>query len=188
MSHRRPGTSLMEMLVVMAVLSVVMALAATTISRIVRSEQSGIRELSSAMVADRLERQFRSDVHSARQVLVGDMTGMKPAELELSLVDGSTVTWSHVDEGLRRREANGQPQSSRVETYRLAGDHVRFSVENVGPARRQTRLVSVRLLSGSSPPVGSPDGSRRLTISGILGFRLRHHRVEGDRTTRKESR
>lgn len=188
MSHRRSGTSLMEMLVVMAVLSIVMSLAVTMIARIVRVEKAGLRELTSAMAADRLGRQFRSDVHSARKALVGDATKTKPAELELSFVDGTTVTWSRVIDGLRRRERTEQTGSSRVETYRVTGGRVRFVVESVVPATRQTQLVSVRLLSEPSSLSVAEDGARRLTIIGILGYRLRHRRDDAERTTRKEGR
>lgn len=188
MRHRRSGTSLMEMVVVMAVLSIVMSLAVTAIARIVLAEKTSLRDLASAMAADRLGRQFRSDVHSARKAFVGDATKIKPAELELSFVDGTTVTWSRVIDGLRRRERAKQGGSSRVETYRVTAGRVRFVVESVGPGTRQKQLVSVRLLSEPSSLAVAEDGARRLTISGTLGYRLRQRRDDAERTTRKEGR
>ena len=65
MTPRRTGFSLIETLVAMAMSAVMVTVAITTITLMMRSERTGTDALIAAQSGHRFERRFRDDVHAA---------------------------------------------------------------------------------------------------------------------------
>ena len=70
MTPRRTGFSLIETLVAMAMSAVMVTVAITTITLMMRSERTGTDALIAAQSGHRFERRFRDDVHAAAAAVV----------------------------------------------------------------------------------------------------------------------
>ena len=146
MNRRDRGYTLIEMLIVIALLSVMVILATMTLAILMRSERAGGDALVAAQAGHRLARQFRDDVHAAHDATV-DSTN--PARPVLSLLSGDgrvTVTWRRVEAGLRRTVA-GEP--THIETYRVPATEVSFALSPHQPAAPPRRLVSLTTVPGT---------------------------------------
>ena len=164
MNRSRSGYSLIEMLVVIAVMSVMVILGTLTFALLMRSERTGGDSLVAAQAGHRLARQFRQDVHSADNATLDTSTPAHPL-LKL-LADGrATVTWSRVQEGLRRTE-NGSPV--RIETYRVPAHEFSIVLSPVQPDSRTRRLVTIT----TTPETESrphPQDAWPIRVTAVLG-------------------
>lgn len=142
MNRQRRGYTLIEMLVVMALLSVMVTVGTLTIALLMRSERAGGDALVAAQAGHRLSRQFRDDVHAARQATLNLETPGRPV-LSLLINGRTTVTWRRVEAGLRRT-ADGQ--TVHTETYRVPATDVSFVLSPARSAAAPRRLVSVMTL------------------------------------------
>lgn len=121
---KRPhGFTLVEMLVVMAMGSVLTAVAIGLIVTMLRSEDVARNHLHQSAVQSRLADQFRRDVHAADAIDVDD----SGVVWTLALGPEHTVTY-RADSNWLERSETGNPQSTdpngqRLETYVLPPDH-----------------------------------------------------------------
>jgi len=135
----RRGYSLIEMLVVIAVMSMMVIMGTLTMALLMRSERTGGDALVAAQAGHRLARQFRNDVHAADDATLDTST---PGHLVLNLVANgrAKVSWSRVEEGLRRR-VDGIP--AQVETYRVPAHDFSIVLEPLQADSRTRRLVRI---------------------------------------------
>ena len=75
----RRGFSMIEILVLVTCVSIVLALAATTIQLMLRLYSDGQARLSSALVLDRLGRQLRADAHESETGPARRKRGQSPS-------------------------------------------------------------------------------------------------------------
>ena len=164
MNRSRRGYSLIEMLVVIAVMSVMVTLGTLTIALLMRSERTGGDSLVAAQAGHRLARQFRQDVHSADDATLDTTTPGHPL-LKLHAGGRVTVTWSRVQQGLRRT-ADDSPV--RIETYRVPTDYFSIVLGPAQPGSRTRRLVSIT----TTPQTESrprPRDAWPVRVSAVLG-------------------
>ena len=173
--HRRQGVSLIEALVVMATMSVITTLAATTIVLMMRAEGSGTKSVAASITLSRLATDFRRDVRAAESFEISDE---KPAELKLQLA-GQDVTYKAEAHTLVRAvTTDGETKSS--ETYVLAAGEARFETignHNSGEAPL-IALVHRRLLAQKSGNKGADAPTREYRIVAGLGIDQRFRKTQ----------
>ena len=164
MNRTRRGFSLIEMLVVIAVMSVMVTLGTITIALLMRSERNGGDALVAAQAANRLARQFRDDVHAAQAATLDAKDHNHPI-LTLQANGVDRVSWSRVEAGVRRTVAG---ELAGIETYRLPIGDLLFAVSETRPAGPTRRLVSVT----ATPPTETgphPSDGWPVRVTAVLG-------------------
>lgn len=147
MNRSRRGYSLLEMLVVIAVMSVMVTLGTLTVALLMRSDRNGSDALVTALAGHRLARQFRNDVHRAHNATLDADNDSHPV-LRLMTDPGTTITWKRVEDGVRRTVAGDR---GGIETFRITSADVAFVI-SPAPADSATR----RLVSIQATPVNQP--------------------------------
>jgi prepilin-type N-terminal cleavage/methylation domain-containing protein len=99
--HRRSGYTLIEMILVIAAVTMVMGLAATLLAAMFKVERGGRHAVNDADTVARLARRFRADAHAAESF---QPRSSKPGETgcELRGADGDSVAYRLDGERLRR--------------------------------------------------------------------------------------
>jgi prepilin-type N-terminal cleavage/methylation domain-containing protein len=146
-NRSRHGYSLLEMLVVIAVMSVMVILGTLTVALLMRSDRNGSDALVTAIAGHRLARQFRDDVHRAHNATLEADNGNQPV-LRLMTEQGTTISWKRVEDGVRRTVDGDR---GGIETYRITSADVAFVI-SPAPADSVTR----RLVSIQATPVNQP--------------------------------
>tara|TARA_B100000029_G_scaffold246514_2_gene243464 strand:- start:3550 stop:4086 length:537 start_codon:yes stop_codon:yes gene_type:complete len=160
MTPRRTGFSLIETLVAMAMSAVMVTVASTTITLMMRSERTGADALIAAQSGHRLERRFRDDVHAAAAAVVDTSDSSHPL-LRLAGNGQPGITWSRVKGGLRRTVGN---PPSHVDTFRLSATEVVFTLSSAGPPSRRRQLVTITAIPETdSEPLARDAWPTRLT-------------------------
>ncbi len=153
--NRRPGYSLIEMVLVIGALSVVLGLCVGTIRGLITLDRSGRARVNEEAALSRLARQLRQD---ARGALSGRLVGEKDktAQLDLRLSSEQVVEYRWVD-GRVTRTKRGPGKTERREVYRLPNRaKPRFQV---GDEAGQTW---VSLVLERKPDVSAPRASARV--------------------------
>jgi prepilin-type N-terminal cleavage/methylation domain-containing protein len=168
---RRPGWTLVEMLVVSTVLTILLAIVATVTHTMYRAQRSTRHDVTSRRILTRLSLQLRDDVHAARQAKVGPAEGGEQTDL-LSLERGPQQTIQYVfhsDVGeIERTVRKGETRVAR-DTFPLHHD----SSATFGLVGQPTpRIVVMKI---TQLVVGDPDGGERtLQIQAALGLDGKH--------------
>jgi prepilin-type N-terminal cleavage/methylation domain-containing protein len=162
-SRPRRAFTLLEMIVVMAMLAILMALGTATITGLLRVEQAA--SAASRRLAERAElaTQFRTDVAqsaAAPEKAEGETAG--PACLLLRRPDGVHIVYLWKDGRLRRRETGGPAEGPVVLT--AEGATVEFTRTADDPPRLTLRLSDL---------VGREARARWTEITAVLGGDLR---------------
>ncbi len=147
MNSSRHGYSLIEMLVVMAVMSVMVSLGTLTVALLMRSDRNGSDALVTALTGHRLARQFRDDVHRAHDATLEADNDNHPV-LRLMTDPGTTISWKRVKDGVRRTVAGDR---GGIETYRITSADVAFVISPTPVDSTTRRLVSIQ-----TTPVNQP--------------------------------
>jgi prepilin-type N-terminal cleavage/methylation domain-containing protein len=169
-SRRRSGYTLVELMVVIAMLAVFMMIAIVLLGLLLRADAVGHDSLAAQLTTSRLSRQFRDDAHSAIAV--------SGAESHDSVTFAGTleerIVWSAQAGRLTRTRYRSDTVTAR-ESYRLH-DSARFLIRdggrlvelraeqplstvvetssvNVRPAQRETVIQAVVGLAGKALPV-----------------------------------
>lgn len=161
----RSGKTIIEVLVVISVFAALMTPIGRLLHTMMRSEREGVQALTASVSGSRLAREFRSDVHAARDVeTAADENG--PGELRLIHDDGTAVTYRAGDRRMQRIVARGDEVLSR-ESFRLPAGTSRFEV------LEEPRIVV--LLHEHSATTGSQEsrGTDVLRVEAVPG---RDHR------------
>lgn len=135
----------MELLTVIALMSVVLLLTGTTLHALLKAEQLAARDAVLDRTLGELALQFRQDVHAATTAAVA----ADGAQLELH--DGSplTIVYEVAPHSVTRTVRAGADQRQRREEYHLvAGDAVFRSEERAG--RQWAVLEATRVGAGVS--------------------------------------
>lgn len=115
----RPGFTLIETLVVMAVLTVLMSVGIVLVAGLMRLEQMTARSLAVHATVARVIHQWRNDVHTATEILESHEKYRSGPNC-LILKSGAAVTVYTVMPGQIERTTTGQ--GPRLERYALPGD------------------------------------------------------------------
>lgn len=128
-ASNRAGKSLLELLVVMALASVVLTLGAQTLIQLLRAERLETSAVSRSMNLSRVARQFRADVHDAKsaQLIPADDQSLETLELRTS--DGRRIVYI-AEESEIRRTVHNPPQTAGREAYRLYYGDLHFEVDD----------------------------------------------------------
>jgi prepilin-type N-terminal cleavage/methylation domain-containing protein len=128
---RRPGFTLLEILVVMAVISMVMAMSISLIVGVLRTHDAdanlGTRLTAQALLAD----QFRGDVATAQAApgRAGKFTASSRC-LILRQPTGDLIVYRFAPAGLERIEVHGDDEDSRMMTLGYQRGTVEFARED----------------------------------------------------------
>jgi prepilin-type N-terminal cleavage/methylation domain-containing protein len=177
--NRRRGWTLVELLVVSAVLTLLLAIVASATHTMYRSQRSTRRDVTSRRILTRLSLQLRQDVHAARQAEVEPSDGdEQAARITLERAPRQTIQYVfHGDRGeIERIVLAGESQAAR-DTFPLPpNSSATFKV--VGEPTSHVVVLTIQQLV-----VGQPDaGERTLQTQAALGLDGRHestHRSGG---------
>jgi len=167
----RRGTSLIQLVAVMAVVSVMTTLAATFIIRLYRVEAGMVRHLAATHAWQRVARDFRLDVHAARTVVLTN-----DPQPQLTLETGSSrIAWLTEAGAIRRvvrnEAASGDPQPRPGESYRFDDAQFRLAIR---PAAQPGTLSVAELTVAPVSPGGDGNLPEVITAA-LVGF---DHRFE----------
>ncbi len=157
---RRRGYTLIEMLVIIAAGSAMMAVALGILHLLIRLEQGAREEVARQTTLDRLADQFRRDVHAAGQfaaIEIAEAAAVQVPERadgapgwQFSLDENRTVQYRAGRRELIRTEREEKDAVAR-ETYVLPSDAT-VSIERVGEAA--PGIVRLRVAPGGAQPLG----------------------------------
>ena len=130
MNRRRPGYTLVELLVVITVTAVMLTLCAGMIHMLLKLDRSGRAASEQAADLARLARDFRSDAHATLKVVSNETV----SDRMTVLLDGvKTVEYQTRPNDIVRTVREGE-KVRRFETYRRpARTSVRFAADSAGP-------------------------------------------------------
>jgi len=162
---KRRGWSLIEVIVVMAVGSVVLGTASTLLYTIMRAERAARHEIERRAVLGRLADQFRSDAHAATRCEAIPAEGGNKSQpgWQFDLPSGESVVYENGPDGLLRTERIGQAVQRR-ETFSLPAE---TTAEIEIHAADRPRLVS--LLIVPSDDVAAQPQLESVQIEALLG-------------------
>lgn len=163
---RRPGTTLIETMVAMFLISVVMGMAISIMNAMFRLEDRVKTHGEVRASTARLARAFRSDVRHATAI---DEAPADGSAFGLTLASGETVVY---------RVERGSPE--RIETR---PDGRRLADRFLCPARglvleRSSDGHQLRLRFDRRSPGGTPSGPRPIDVTATLGADLRFQKQE----------
>jgi prepilin-type N-terminal cleavage/methylation domain-containing protein len=144
---KRRGVSLVEMLVVIAVTTVITTLGATMIVALMRSEGDGARALARTTNLARLARDFRRDVRAGTDIQIRAEDAEQPAEMIVRVAADTAIIYRVQEDAVVRLERR-DGENAGVETYALPEGHGRFEQRDDG---RLAALVYSRPATVRSP-------------------------------------
>lgn len=170
--RQRSGITILEMVVVVSVMTMVLAVAFTTLHTVLRAESLGMTGLAAATNRARLARQFRSDVHAAQLASV-ETDGEGRPRLRLAMSGATSVDYTAEGDSVQRTVAAGDTLRSR-ETYPLAPGETEFTVDSESGL---VGLVHAPVIE--PPPVKSSTAPKppQLRVDAVLA---RDHRYRSD--------
>lgn len=169
--NRRRGWTLVEMLVVSAVLTLLLAIVASVTHTMYRAQRSTRHGVISRRILTRLSLQLRDDVHAARQAEVGPAEGVKRADrLSLERAPQQTIEYiSHSDVGEIERIVFEDETPVARDTFPLPHNSSAAFELAGGPELRIVVMRVTQLVDGD------PDGGERtLQIQAALGLDAKH--------------
>lgn len=165
--NRRRGASLIELMLVIAVVTAILGLTGTLFHRLFQSEQISARAALLELTTSRLADQFRRDVHWARTARsLQTPEGMLPM-LELTILvpasGGDTETKVIYTGGLGKvqRELIGSQGTIARESFRVPDCRVTFS-------EPEAIVVADATKAANATPATPADQSRPMTIVTLL--------------------
>jgi prepilin-type N-terminal cleavage/methylation domain-containing protein len=130
---RRRGVSLIELILVIAIITAILGMTGTLFHRLFQSEQRSARATLVELTTSRLADQFRRDVHWARTAKQSLTPGEMLPILELTVPatasggDSPTTVVYTAGDGKVARELIGSQGTMARESFRLPDCRVRFS-------------------------------------------------------------
>lgn len=183
---RTRGTTLVDLLVIMSIITPVLILAAILFHRLLQSEQIAARSALTEITTARLANQFRRDVHAARQI-----RQMKDAEENVHKMEllpesesSATVIYTAGPERILR-EVVGENVTSAREIYRLPRCSITFSNPDGSDGSSNPKFVAIvidrpRATVTSSAQINAPP--LQIVIDAELG---RDGRLSGSNRPQK---
>lgn len=137
----RRGYTMVEMIVVLALLSVLMVGATVVLASLIMHVSRQRSNYQQAQVAGRFAEDLRRDVRTAVRAEVLDIVARPASGLSLQLADGTTVVYAAVSDGVERVSQRGVAVKAR-ELYRIAdAEEFQFSRAEPSPGARLVRCV-----------------------------------------------
>jgi hypothetical protein len=165
---RRRGVVLVELVMLVALGSVLMGLSAGLLHALLKVDRSGRAHLAGLARETRLAQLFRADVRAARRPV-----GATPAEsLALDLGDGHTVEYRLQNKELLRFDRVKDTIRNQDAFPLPPGGSTRFEVEPRGP------ITLVRLVIARAPATTGLTVRRETRIEAVLGQEHRFEIVE----------
>lgn len=163
---RRRGFSLVEMLVVIVSMSVLLGVAVTTLTLLMRAGQTATSAVTSSLAVSRLAHDFRREVRAASAAEVEPGENGQPARLRLSVAPDRRVIYWREKTSILRREMSGD-EVLRAEKYSVDASEVSFTVPESG----QVTLAISTSLNDRAPTRGRSVSavSRRFQIDATVG-------------------
>lgn len=125
--NRHAGYSLIEMVIAIAIISMLMTVSATLFAALSRSEGNVLRSATSQQTLARLNELFRRDVHQSLSATISEGDDGRP-QLMLQQADGGSVRYA-VAVGTLERTANVDGTVHR-ESFRIADAEWSFKVSD----------------------------------------------------------
>lgn len=163
--RRRPGWTLIEMLVTLAVMGTLTGIAVKTLTSMLLSEHRGIEHVAQLATMARLARTFRNDVHIATGIEISTDEPQKP--LLLVAVDANhQIQYETQPLGLLRTERRANQPVSR-ELWRLKS--ARFQcVDSTSTPRLLTLLIGTPDVHTAGAKATAPL-LKELRIDAVMG-------------------
>jgi hypothetical protein len=157
--HRRFGTTLMEVVIMISIASVLLGLCVTMMASLLRAQRRVNESTRETMVLSRIRRQLQKDVHAATSV-----TTDPDGQLILQFPDGPSVVLSTSEHVLHRKQTLSADRISQ-EAFRL-GIGSTTSLELLDGGKR---LRFVVLRPTTTPPA---------VTAGANPVNAKQHRIE----------
>lgn len=170
---RRRGASLIEMMVVMAVMTAVLSTVGVLFHRLFQTERLSTRLTLVELTTMRLADQFRRDVHAAQSVTRTSKPDDSRSALELQTAATSKIVYTAETDRVQREVVDTTGTTSR-ELYRLPGCQVRFPEPQ--SASTTPEFVSLILARPHATLTASPQATptlREIIVDAELGRDLR---------------
>ena len=156
------GVTLIEMTVVLAVSSVMLAIAIGLIQTLLRASGGATRDLEQQNSVARLADAFRRDVHAATAFHPGEAKDGNPIEFSFDLGAGRVATYRVEPGSLARTVRAGETLKSQ-ESFVLPGETaVSVEMTPVGPANHLALSMVSRVASTGSKLPMAPGRSVRI--------------------------
>jgi prepilin-type N-terminal cleavage/methylation domain-containing protein len=181
----RRGWTLVESLVVIAILSVLLASVTVIIQKIVRQEGGFGKHLAHQRVMERLADQFRQDVHAAVRVegppAAADNAVARPGAVRCFRADGPPVTYRLHGHRLMRTATNSDGRETRRSFAFPHGATVQLDRD--GRVEPRLAALEVEYPEGFALPTARAGREirRKWIIEAVVGRDRRWQAVEEDR-------
>lgn len=144
-THRRAGITLTQMLVVIALTSVLTTAAISVIITMMRQEGRTMQVWMTQQTLLQLGDDFREDAHAAQSAEIRTQNQTTTLILRSGVADAKSVAYVATENQVIRRETDGDKQL-RTETYRLPeGEFLFGGIGSGDNSSRLSRGQSVRL-------------------------------------------
>ncbi len=114
--NRRRGFTILEMLVAITVCTVLLGIAVVTLRALMISQNAGREHLQYCRNVNRLDEQFRRDVHATQNISAGGKEGI--IEMQSAAAEEIKIRWQCFADRIERTELQGDKIVSR-ESYLL---------------------------------------------------------------------
>jgi hypothetical protein len=164
--RRRRGISLIELLAVLSGCSVVLGLTASLLHQTMRAQSHTRDFFDVERNAQRLARQFRSDVHAAAADSIDDGNADEASDgdlLRLRLPDGETITYQRAAEKIIRIASQRDAPTAREE-YALS-ELMEIDVREADSPQRFVLSITSTPLQPSRDVPSSPANIRAATVN-----------------------
>ena len=168
---KRRGFTLIELMVVIAIISVIFSLVGAVFQRLFLSEQSAMRAALIEQTVSRLADQFRRDIHAATFAEVD--THREGATGSLGLFEANrdqpAIVYVILTDEVRRERRAADSSVSHREVYRLPECRIAFAVQ---VAEAEVSFLSLSIARQHSTITPQPQASRpyrTLVVEAALG-------------------
>lgn len=129
------GVSLIEMLLAMALMSVIFTLGASVLAFLMRVEMEGTNRIQKTFSLQRLSHQFREDARSAQSVEIVPENNKKSTILQFEMKPETSILYSENTRGngILRVKKQSNKTITRTE-YPISGDTLYFEIEKQNPS------------------------------------------------------
>lgn len=166
---RRPGFTLIEVLVVIAILVVVLPLAGATISALLRAQAKSGERLGESIALAQFSRAFRADVHAAKSVEVPREALPAGRSLILKLDPPHVIAYDVEPDGLVVRTVKNHQRTEHRSRFRLICFRTRFEI----PAPREAVAALEPVRRGVPTSTASAGHGPSIRIDAMVGRDLR---------------
>lgn len=129
------GVSLIEMLLAMALMSVIFTLGASVLAFLMRVEMEGTNRIQKTFSLQRLSHQFREDARSAQSVEIVPENNKKSTILQFEMKPETSILYSENTQGngILRVKKQSNKTITRTE-YPISEDTLYFEIEKQNPS------------------------------------------------------